>query len=100
MRAARCMSLLAEPSVEVEVLKTWRHRVLEVALRVSSVVMPLLFVAIFASRHGVMDPFIAVLGVLVCVMVALRYWTQLMFEVREGLLIARLQVASIDAVVS
>jgi len=95
------MSFIANASFQTEGMHTWRHQVLDVALKLTSVVMPLLLVAVVAARRDEpFDGFIVVYGLVVALLVALRFSPQLGFAVRAAGFVAGLQIAAIDAVAS
>jgi len=82
-------------------LESWRQRVLDGALHIASVLMPILVGLVIATRRiESIDGFMVVLIVLVGGVVALRFLPHLGFHWRAGLLIAAMQLAGIDSVIS
>jgi signal transduction histidine kinase len=79
----------------------WRHQVLEVALSITSVLMPVLLLTLVISRRG--EPFDQSLGAfigLVAMLVSLRFLPRRGFRLRAALLIGVLQLAGVVAVAS
>jgi signal transduction histidine kinase len=104
-RAQQCTRarLLMKPvSSKAEIATDqWRHQVLEVALSITSVLMPVLLLVLVISRRG--QPFDQSLGVfiaLVAMLVGLRFLPRRGFQLRAALLIGVLQLAGVVAVAS
>jgi signal transduction histidine kinase len=88
-------------SVAESDLESWRQRVLEGALRIASILMPVLVLVVLATRQiDSIDGFMVALVALVAGVVALRFLPQLGFQWRAGLFIAAMQLAGIDSIVS
>lgn len=79
----------------------WRHQVLEVALSIISVLMPVLLLTLVISRRGQpLDRSLSIFIGLVAVLVSLRFIPRRGFRVRAALLIGVLQLAGIVAIAS
>lgn len=91
------------PGISKAELETdqWRHRVLEIALSINSVLMPVLLLTLVISRRGEpVDQSLVIFTVLVAALVGLRFLPRRGFRVRAALLIGVLQLAGIAAIAS
>jgi signal transduction histidine kinase len=79
----------------------WRRQVLETALRITSVLFPIIFAVLALSRRrDHVDEYMLVLAGLAAGVVALRLMPQLGYRVRAALFLAVLQLAGIVAIAS
>jgi signal transduction histidine kinase len=79
----------------------WREQVLEVALRITSGLFPLVFVVIALSRHNQpIDAYLLGLAALIAVVLALHFMPQLGYRVRAIGLLVVLQVAGMISIAS
>src|SRR5687768_15760065 len=79
----------------------WRHQVLEVALNATSVLTPVLLLALVMSRRDErLDQSLIVYVTLVGLLVGLRFMPRRGYRLRAALLIGALQLAGVAAIAS
>lgn len=95
------MSTSGVPPLDSTEINNWRVQVLEVALRITTLLLPVLMVVIIVTRReGRYDAWVAAFAVQIALIMAIRFMPQLGFRVRAGVFVGMLQVIGITAIVS